>query len=345
MSKVDGKAWRIAILGATGLVGETMIKVLEERKFPVSDFYPLASNRSLGKDVSFNGKRYPVLDVGSFDFSRADIGLFSAGGEVSRLYAPKAAAAGCIVIDNTSEFRYQDDIPLVVPEVNAHAIARYKARGIIANPNCSTIQMLVALKPIYDAVGIERINVSTYQSVSGAGKEAVQELADQTLELVSGRGPVKAQVIAKQIAFNCVPQIDAFQDNGYTKEEMKMFWETQKIMEDPAIRVNATAVRVPVFFGHSEAVSIETTRKITAAEARALLQKAPGVQVLDEHKPGGYPTAATEAANHDTVFVGRIREDISHERGLNLWIVSDNIRKGAATNSVQIAEILVRDYL
>jgi aspartate-semialdehyde dehydrogenase len=325
MSKVDKKGWRVAILGATGLVGETMMKVLEERKFPVSEFFPLASNRSLGKDVSFGGKRYAVIDVDSFDFSKADIGLFSAGGEVSAVYAPKAAAAGCIVIDNTSEFRYQDDI--------------------IANPNCSTIQMVVALKPIYDAVGIDRINVSTYQSVSGAGKEAVQELADQTIELLSGRGPVKPHIIAKQIAFNCVPQIDKFQDNGYTKEEMKMFWETQKIMEDPKIRVNATAVRVPVFFGHSEAVSVETRRKITAAEARALLRKAPGVQVLDEHKPGGYPTAATEAANHDTVFVGRIREDISHDLGLNLWIVSDNIRKGAATNSVQIAEILVRDYL
>ncbi len=349
-SKAEGEAapqkrWRVAILGATGLVGETMIKVLEERKFPVSEFYPLASNRSLGKDVSFNGKRYSVIDVDGFDFSKADIGLFSAGGEVSAVYAPKAAAAGCVVIDNTSEFRYQDDIPLVVPEVNPHAIAQYKTRGIIANPNCSTIQMVVALKPIHDAVGIERINVCTYQSVSGAGKEAVQELADQSIELLSGRGPVKPKIIAKQIAFNCVPQIDKFQDNGYTKEEMKMFWETQKIMESPAIRVNATAGRVPVFFGHSEAIAIETTRKITAAEARALLRKAPGVEVLDERKPGGYPTAATEAANHDTVFVGRIREDVSHERGLNLWVVSDNIRKGAATNSVQIAEILVRDYL
>lgn len=339
------RRWRIAILGATGLVGETMIKVLEERKFPVSDFYPLASNRSLGKDVSFNGRRYPVIEVDDFDFSRADIGLFSAGGDVSAVYAPRAAAAGCIVIDNTSEFRYQDDIPLVVPEVNPHAIAQYKARGIIANPNCSTIQMLVALKPIYDAVGIERINVATYQSVSGAGKEAVQELADQTLALLNGRGPVKPKVIAKQIAFNCVPQIDKFEENGYTKEEMKMVWETQKILEDPAIRVNATAVRVPVFYGHSEAVSIETRQRISAADARALLAKAPGVTVLDQRKSGGYPTAATEAANHDTVFVGRIREDMSHDRGLNLWVVSDNIRKGAATNSVQIAEILVREQI
>jgi aspartate-semialdehyde dehydrogenase len=338
------KAWRVAVLGATGLVGDTMINVLEERDFPVSEFFPLASSRSLGKSVNFKGKSYPVVDVATFDFSRADIGLFSAGAEVSAKYAPIAAAAGCIVIDNTSQFRYQDDIPLVVPEVNPHAIGQYRKHGIIANPNCSTIQMLVALKPLHDAAVIERINVATYQSVSGAGKEAVDELAHQTGELLNGR-PVEAKVIAKQIAFNCVPQIDKFEDNGYTKEEMKMFWETQKIMEDPGIRVNATAVRVPVFFGHSEAIHIETRRKLTAAEATRLLAKAPGVVVMDERKAGGYPTAATEAANHDAVYVGRIREDISHERGLNLWVVSDNVRKGAATNSVQIAEILVREYL
>ncbi len=342
-SKKDG--WRVAVLGATGLVGDMMIKVLAERKFPVSEFIPLASTRSVGKRVEFAGKQYSVIDVDTFDFSKADIGLFSAGGEVSRLYAPKAAAAGCVVIDNTSEFRYDDDIPLVVPEVNPKAIAGYKARGIIANPNCSTIQMVVALKPIYDAVGILRINVATYQSVSGAGKEAVEELVSQTAELLNGRGPVKGKIIPKQIAFNCVPQIDKFQDNGYTKEEMKMFWETQKIMGDNQIRVNATTVRVPVFYGHSEAVNIETRDKISAAQALKLLAKAPGVTVLDSRKPGGYPTAATEAADSDSVFVGRVREDISHDRGLNLWIVSDNIRKGAATNSVQIAEILVRDYL
>jgi aspartate-semialdehyde dehydrogenase len=339
------RSFRVAVVGATGLVGETMIRVLEERNFPVSELYPLASNRSLGKSVRFNSKEYPVDDLATFDFSKADIGLFSAGGEVSREFAPKAAAAGCVVIDNTAEFRYQDDIPLVVPEVNPHALAQYKARGIIANPNCSTIQMLVALKPIHDAVGIERINVATYQSVSGAGKEAVDELAAQSVALMSGQGTVKANVIAKQIAFNCVPQIDRFESNGYTREEMKMVWETQKIMEDPTIRVNPTAVRVPVFFGHSEAVHIETRQKITAAEARALLKKAPGITVLDERKPGGYPTAATEAANRDTVYVGRIREDISSDRGLNLWVVSDNLRKGAATNSVQIAEIMVRDYI
>jgi len=337
----DSRTFSVAVVGATGLVGDTMIKVLEERNFPVSELYPLASNRSLGEDVDFRGNSYPVNDLAEFDFSQADIALFSAGSEVSREFAPKAVAAGCIVIDNTSEFRYQDDIPLVVPEVNAHAIAKYKARGIIANPNCSTIQMLVALKPIHDAVGITRINVATYQSVSGAGKEAVDELAAQTIALMSGAEPAKPQVIAKRIAFNVVPQIDKFMDNGYTKEEMKMVWETQKIMEDPTIRVNATAVRVPVFFGHSEAVHIETRKKITAAEARALLKKAPGVTVMDERKPGGYPTAATEAANRDTVYVGRIREDISSDRGLNLWVVSDNLRKGAATNAVQIAEYLV----
>jgi aspartate-semialdehyde dehydrogenase len=337
--------FRVAVVGATGLVGETMISVLEERKFPVSELYALASNRSLGKSVRFAGKQLAVEELASFDFTRADIGLFSAGTEISAEYAPKAAAAGCTVIDNTAQFRYQDDIPLVVPEVNAHAISRYRTHGIIANPNCSTIQMLVALKPIYDAVGIERINVATYQSVSGAGREAVEELATQSAALLSGRPIDAPRLIARQIAFNCVPQIDRFEGNGYTKEEMKMFWETQKILEDPSIRVNATAVRVPVFYGHSEAVHIETRRKITAAQARSLLEKAPGVTVMDEHQPGGYPTAVTEAANHDTVYVGRIREDMSHERGLDLWIVADNIRKGAATNSVQIAEILVGEYL
>jgi aspartate-semialdehyde dehydrogenase len=339
------RQWRVAVVGATGLVGDTMVKVLEERKFPVSELFPLASNRSLGKSVSFRGRSHPVEELAGFDFSRADIALFSAGASVSREYAPKAAAAGCVVIDNTSEFRYEADIPLVVPEVNAHAIAQYRNRGIIANPNCSTIQMVVALKPIHDAVGIERINVATYQAVSGAGKEAVEELAEQTAALMSGRGPVEGKVVPKQIAFNCVPHIDSFQENGYTKEEMKMVWETRKIMGDETIKVNPTTVRVPVFFGHSEAVHLETRAKISAEEARKLLEKAPGVEVLDERRPGGYPTAATEAANRDTVYVGRIREDISAERGLNLWVVADNVRKGAATNSVQIAEILVRDYL
>ncbi len=341
----EGRQWRVAVLGATGLVGDAMIKVLEERQFPVAQLHALASDRSLGKDVSFHGRRHPVIDVAGFDFANADIALFSAGAEVSRIRAPQAAAAGCVVIDNTSEFRYDDDVPLVVPEVNPQAIAQFGQRRIIANPNCSTIQMLVALQPLHAAAGIERINVATYQSVSGAGREAVDELAEQSIALMSGRGPVKPKVVAAQIAFNVVPQIDRFMDNGYTREEMKMLWETRKILGDDSIRVNATAVRVPVFFGHSEVVSIETRRKLTAAEARKLLEAAPGVEVIDERRPGGYPTAAIEAANHDTVYVGRIREDMSHERGLTLWIVADNIRKGAATNSVQIAEILVRDHL
>src|SRR5579872_2542118 len=339
------RSFRVAVVGATGLVGETMINVLAERKFPASELIPLASNRSLGRSVEFCGRSLPVEELSAFDFARADIGLFSAGSSVSAEYAPKAAAAGCIVIDNTAQFRYEDDVPLVVPEVNAHAIAGYRKRGIIANPNCSTIQMVVALNPIHRAATIERINVATYQSVSGAGKEAVEELATQSASLLNGRPIAAPRALAKQIAFNCVPQIDEFQPNGYTKEEMKMFWETQKILEDRSIRVNATTVRVPVFYGHSEAVNIETRRKISAQEARSLLENAPGVAVMDERRPGGYPTAVTEAANHDTVYVGRIREDMSYERGLDLWIVSDNVRKGAATNSVQIAEVLARDYL
>ena len=336
------REFRVAIVGATGLVGETLIQVLEERNFPVSELYLLASSRSLGKRYEFKGRSLAVQELASFDFSNADIGLFSAGAEVSREYAPKAAEAGCIVIDNTSEFRYYDDVPLIVPEVNPHTISQYKNRGIIANPNCSTIQLVVALKPIHDAVGIERINVATYQSVSGAGKEAVEELVQQSITLLSGKGPVEAHVLPKQIAFNCVPHIDRFEDNGYTREEMKIIWETRKILEDPTIRINATAVRVPVFYGHSEAVSIETRARITPEEARALLKKAPGVEVLDEPRPGGYPTAATEAANRDTVYVGRIRQDAATDRGLNLWVVADNVRKGAATNSIQIAEILAQ---
>jgi aspartate-semialdehyde dehydrogenase len=338
------KLYDVAVVGATGAVGETMISILEERDFPVGTLYPLASSRSAGTKVEFKGKYVTVRDLAEFDFSKAQIGLFSAGASVSAEYAPKAGAAGCVVIDNTSQFRYDDDIPLVVPEVNPHAIARYTARGIIANPNCSTIQMLVALKPLHDAAGIERINVATYQAVSGTGKEAIEELAAQTAQLLNGK-PVESKVYPKQIAFNALPHIDVFQENGYTKEEMKMVWETRKIMEDDAILVNPTAVRVPVFYGHSEAVHIETRSKLTADEARRLLQDAPGVVVMDERRDGGYPTAVTDAAGKDPVFVGRIREDISHSRGLDLWVVADNVRKGAALNSVQIAEILVKEYL
>ena len=338
------KTFDVAVVGATGAVGETMLSILAERKFPVGEVYALASSRSAGKKVEFGDKMITVQDLAEFDFSRVQIGLFSAGASISEVYAPKAAAAGCVVIDNTSQFRYDDDIPLVVPEVNPHAIADYKTRGIIANPNCSTIQMLVALKPIRDAVGIKRINVATYQAVSGTGKEAIAELAGQTADLLNGR-PIKAEVYPKQIAFNVLPHIDVFLENGYTKEEMKMVWETRKIFEDDSIMVNPTAVRVPVFYGHSEAVHIETISKITAEEARALLSEADGIVVLDERNDGGYPTAVTEGASNDAVYVGRIREDISHEKGLDMWVVADNVRKGAALNSVQIAEILIKEHL
>jgi aspartate-semialdehyde dehydrogenase len=334
----------VAVVGATGAVGETMISILEERHFPVNNLYLLASSRSEGKRIDFKGKSLVVGDLEKFDFAKVQIGLFSPGASVSAIYAPKAAQAGCVVVDNTSQFRQEPDIPLVVPEVNPQAIAQYKSRYIIANPNCSTIQMLVALKPIYDAVGIERINVATYQSVSGTGKEAIEELASQTAALLNGK-PIVAKVYPKQIAFNVLPHIDIFMENGYTKEEMKMVWETRKIFADDTILVNPTTARVPVFYGHSEAVHIETRDKITVEQARELWQRAPGIALMDERQPGGYPTAVTEAANQDPVFVGRIREDISHPRGLNLWIVADNIRKGAALNAIQIAEILIKDYI
>lgn len=334
----------VAVVGATGAVGETILKVLEERDFPVGNLYLLASSRSAGKKIEFKGEWVEVLDLETFDFSKAQIGLFSPGASISAIYAPKAAEAGCVVVDNTSQFRYDDDIPLVVPEVNPEAIAGYKKRGIIANPNCSTIQMMVALKPIYDAVGIDRINVATYQAVSGTGKEAIEELAKQTANIMNLK-PVEVEVYPKQIAFNCIPQIDVFMENGYTKEEMKMVWETKKIFGDESIKVNPTAVRVPVFFGHSEAVHIETKQKITAQQARELLQKSPGLVVIDEHVDGGYPTAVSDAADTNPVYVGRIREDITVECGLNLWVVADNVRKGAATNTVQIAEVLIEKYL
>jgi aspartate-semialdehyde dehydrogenase len=338
------RTFNVAVVGATGAVGETMLAILAQRQFPVGKVHAVASARSAGSRVAFGDGYLTVEDLDSFDFSDVDIGLFSPGASVSKIHAPRAAAAGCVVIDNTSQFRYDDDIPLIVPEVNADALGGYRNRNIIANPNCSTIQMVVALKPIYDAVGIERINVCTYQAVSGTGKEAIEELAGQTAALLNGKG-VEPTVYPKQIAFNCLPHIDVFQDNGYTKEEMKMVWETRKIMGDENIQVNPTAVRVPVFYGHSEAVHIETARKISAAEVTELLRRAPGIEVLDERADGGYPTAVTEAANADPVFVGRIREDISHPRGIDLWVVSDNVRKGAALNSVQIAELLVKSHL
>ncbi|NMH61291.1 aspartate-semialdehyde dehydrogenase [Alteromonas ponticola] len=335
------QAFDVAVLGATGLVGQTMMEILEQRKFPVKTLYPLASARSAGGSVTFKGEEIEVLDADTFDWSQAQFGFFSAGGSVSAKYAPMAAEAGCVVIDNTSQFRYEPDIPLVVPEVNAHTLADFRNRNIIANPNCSTIQMLVALKPIHDAVGIERINVCTYQSVSGAGKSAMEELAKQTADLLNAR-EVNSASFSRQIAFNVIPQIDVFLDNDYTKEEMKMSWETQKIMGDDSILVNATAVRVPVFYGHGEAVHIETRQPIDADEVKQLLANAPGVKVYEAREQ--FPTQVSSASGNDWVHVGRIRNDITHPNGLNMWVVSDNIRKGAATNSVQIAETLLKDF-
>ena len=337
--------YRVAVVGATGAVGREMLTTLAERDFPADEVIALASGRSAGSEVSFGDKgTLTVQNLAEFDFSKADIALFSAGGDVSLEYAPKAGQAGCVVIDNSSAFRMDPDVPLIVPEVNPEALEGFRAKNIIANPNCSTIQMVVALAPIHREVGIERINVATYQAVSGAGRALVDDLARQTARLLNGQ-PIDEMTTPKQIAFNVLPQIDVFEENGYTREEMKMVNETRKIFEDPAILVNPTAVRVPVFYGHSEAVHIETRSPISAARALELLRAAPGVEVVDERIPGGYPTPVTEAAGRDAVYVGRVRDDLSHPRGLNLWIVADNVRKGAALNSVQIAELLVKSYL
>jgi aspartate-semialdehyde dehydrogenase len=319
-----------------------MLSILEQRNIPIGDVFALASARSVGTRIRFRNRTLKTALLDDFDFGQTQIALFSAGASVSAQHAPRAVKAGCIVIDNTSQFRYAEDVPLVVPEVNPLALSGH--HGIIANPNCSTIQMVVALKPIYDAVGIERINVCTYQAVSGAGRQAIEELASQTAALLNGK-PATGEFFPKRIAFNALPHIDVFLDNGYTREEMKIVWETRKIFADDGLRINVTAVRIPVFYGHSEAVHIETRDKIDAQAARSLLRNAPGVELLDEARAGGYPTAATDAADHDAVFVGRVRDDISHERGLNLWIVSDNLRKGAALNSVQIAEALIANGL
>jgi len=331
----------VAVVGATGLVGEAMLTILAERRFPVGRIHALASARAAGQQIRVGEMELTVGDLAEFDFSQVQLALFSAGGAVSGEYAPRAAAAGCVVIDNTSRFRYDDDIPLVVPEVNASEIEGVRARGIIANPNCSTIQLVVVLKPIYDRVGIERVNVATYQSVSGAGRRALEALKTQTAAVLAGATLVSDG--APPHAANVVPHIDVFEDNGYTREEMKIVRETRKIMGDPGMRVNATAARVPVWFGHSEAVHIETRERISAREARALLSEAPGVRVVDD-MPLPYPTALTDAAGADPVFVGRIREDISHERGLDMWVVADNVRKGGALNSVQVAEIWAERY-
>lgn len=336
------KAYNVAILGATGVVGQTLMDLLAERAFPIGTLYPLASARSAGGTVTFKGEELTVLNADEFDWSNVQLAFFSAGGSVSAHFAPLAADAGCIVIDNTSHFRYEDDIPLVVPEVNKHALADFRNRNIIANPNCSTIQMLVALKPIKDAVGIDRINVCTYQSVSGAGKEAMDALAKETAALLSGQESTQDQ-FARQIAFNVIPQIDVFQPNDYTKEEMKMVWETQKIFGDYSVRVNPTAVRVPVFYGHAEAIHIETIEPISAEAVKELLAQAPGVKLYPNNED--FPTQVCSASGNDLTHVGRVRQDISHPCGINLWVVSDNIRKGAATNSIQIAEVLIEEYL
>ncbi|MCK9195984.1 MAG: aspartate-semialdehyde dehydrogenase [Syntrophales bacterium] len=337
------RAFHVAVVGATGAVGNEMIKILEERNFPVGKLKLLASERSLGKSLEYKGKSIPVEVLKEDSFTGVQIGLFSAGGSISEKFAPLAAQAGCVVVDNTSAFRMVPNIPLVVPEVNPEAIAFYKNRGIIANPNCSTIQMVVALKPIHDTVRIKRIVVSTYQAVSGTGKKAVDELSNQTRALLSFQEPV-VKVYPYQIAFNCLPQIDVFVDNGYTKEEMKMINETKKIMNDPSIAVTATTVRVPVFYAHSESINIETEKKITPQEVRDLLANAPGVIVIDDPQQRLYPMAI-HAVGKDETFVGRIREDESIPNGINMWVVSDNLRKGAALNAVQIAEILAKDYL
>lgn len=330
----------IAILGATGVVGSAMLEILHSRKFPCNKVYALASARSSGETVLFGNKVLEVLDAAEFDFSQVQIALFSAGAKVSAKYAPKAVKAGCVVIDNTSQFRYEDDVPLIIPEVNAERIVDYKQRNIIANPNCSTIQMLVALKPIYDAVSIKKITVATYQSVSGTGHAAISELITQTTDLLSGK-PASHVVYPQQIAFNVLPHIDEFMSNGFTKEEMKMIWETHKILGDNKIIINPTTVRVPVIYGHSEAITLEMHSALSADDARELLSTAPGVKVVDNPSRKRYPTPLKDSVGKDSVFVGRIRNGINDNHTLNLWVVADNIRKGAALNSIQIAEMLV----
>ncbi|TWB21383.1 aspartate-semialdehyde dehydrogenase [Nitrospirillum amazonense] len=334
--------YKVAVVGATGNVGREMLQILAEREFPVSEVVALASERSIGSEISFGDDDLRVQDLAKFDFTGTDIVLSSAGAKVSAQFAPKAAAAGAVVIDNTSHFRMDPDVPLVVPEVNPEAIAGYKKKGIIANPNCSTIQMVVALKPLHDLARIRRVVVSTYQSVSGAGKEAMDELFTQT-RAIYVNDPVEKKQFTKQIAFNVIPHIDVFMEDGTTKEEWKMTVETKKIL-DPSIKVTATCVRVPVFIAHSEAINVEFENPISADEARAALRRAKGVSLIDHQADEGYVTPV-EAAGDDLVFVSRLREDITVENGLNLWVVSDNLRKGAALNAVQIAERLVKDHL
>lgn len=334
--------YKVAVVGATGVVGREMLNILHERKFPVSEVVALASRRSVGRDVMFGDRHIKVRALDDFDFRGTDIALFSAGGATSKEWAPRAAAAGAVVIDNSSFWRMDPDVPLIVPEVNADAIAGYTRKGIIANPNCSTAQLVVALKPLHDRAGIKRVVVATYQSVSGAGNEGVTELERQTKQILVN-DPVVREKFTKQIAFNVIPHIDVFMDDGYTKEEWKMTAETKKIL-DPKIKLTATCVRVPVFIGHSEAVTIEFDQPISAEEATAILGTAPGVQVLDRREDGGYITPLECAGDYAT-FVSRIREDFTVENGLVMWVVSDNLRKGAALNAVQIAEVLAARHL
>ncbi|MFQ5901337.1 MAG: aspartate-semialdehyde dehydrogenase [Thermodesulfobacteriota bacterium] len=335
--------YNIAVAGATGVVGQEILKILEKRNFPVGSIKLLASERSAGSHVEFRGRDETVRLLSEESFSDIDIGLFSPGASVSAIYAPKAASAGCVVVDNTSHFRMDKDVPLIVPEVNPHAIKDFKKKRIIANPNCSTIQMVVTLKPIHDVARIKRIVVSTYQSSSGAGKEAMDELFLQTRAIINHM-ETKNEVFPYRIAFNCIPQIDAFLDNRYTKEEMKMVKETHKILEDHSIGISATTVRVPVFIGHSESVNIETEKKITVDEVMEILSTTPGVKIMDDPSTGIYPMPI-DIGEEDNVLVGRIREDDSISNGINMWIVADNLRKGAALNAVQIAEILINDYI
>ena len=337
------KALNVAVAGATGAVGNQMIACLDERNFPVQSIKLLASSRSAGKKLKYKNQDVTVEELTVDSFKGVDIALFSAGGGTSQTFAPAAAASGCVVVDNSSAWRMDPDVPLVVPEVNPHAVAGYRKKGIIANPNCSTIQMVVALNPIHRVFGIKRIVVSTYQAVSGTGMKAIEELTRQTRNVLSGETPEK-KVYPHTIAFNCLPQIDVFLENGYTKEEMKMVNETRKIMEDNTIAVTATTVRVPVFYGHSESVNIETAKPVTPEAVRELLKNAPGVQVVDDPSLSRYPMAL-DAAGKDATLVGRIRKDESVENGINMWVVADNIRKGAATNAVQIAELLLANYL
>lgn len=331
---------KVAVVGATGAVGEVMLSILAERKFPATEVVALASHRSAGEDVNYGNRTIPVLDLATFDPAGVDIALFSAGSEISVAYAPKFVAAGAVVIDNSSAFRQDPDVPLVVAEVNPEALQSIP-RGIVANPNCSTMQLMVALAPIHRKVGIERINIATYQSVSGTGRSAMEELGKQTAGMLNFHS-VEPSVYPVQIAFNVIPHGGDFLENGYTSEEMKLVWETRKILADETIQINATVVRVPVFYGHSEAVAIETREKISVEEVRELIAQAPGAELVDERVPGGYPTPVTHASGNDPVYVGRIREDISHPRGINLWVVADNIRKGAALNAVQIAELIAK---